>query len=350
MTDIALHVDQTRSTGTLGASAAAAALGLDQYTPPILLWRKLRGLPVNDDKPAFVQEAAEWGQLIEPLLRGKYALERTAIVHVPESSLVLDGWLSCTPDGIVTPAPEPHLAGTYHGPSSYSIEHGGLLADDGTAAARARIAAITSGTAGMWQGKTCSMYKRDEWATGVPEAYEVQVRVEMAVCKLPWSDVTCLIGGQQRVTYRVERDLKIEHAIVTDLRAFWESVQSGVEPDVDGSSAWREYASSKMRPSSVAIVADDSIDALLANWSTARKNRKALEEIEEQHKTALLLKLSAAGATAIESARFGRLSAYKAGARTDWKGVAASLGCKVAPDAFKKPGTTWTIRAPGDED
>jgi hypothetical protein len=44
------------------------------------------------------------------------------------------------------------------------------------------------------------------------------------------------------------------------------------------------------------------------------------------------------------------VSAYQTGARTDWKAVAASLGCKTAPEQFKKPSTTWAIRAPGDDE
>ena len=62
MNNIALAVDQTRAEGFIGASDAACALGLSQYKAPITLWRELRGEEVNDNRPAYVNEAAEFGQ------------------------------------------------------------------------------------------------------------------------------------------------------------------------------------------------------------------------------------------------------------------------------------------------
>lgn len=331
MSDIMLAVEQTRAEGLIGASEAAAVLGLDQYRSPMYMWRKLRGLPVNDERPAFVEEAATWGQLLEPVIRGKYALERGVMIFVPTESLTLDNWLRATPDGLVAAIAVERKAGTYE------VDRAALFD------LRCRRA-----IEGLLQIKTCSAYKRDEWIAGVPPAYEIQVRVEMAVTDLPWCDVSCLIGGQTRVTYRIERESKYEEPILRDLRAFHELVISGKEPSVDGSEAWREYASQRMRPSSVVLDADEETEALVANWLTAKRSKKELEKAEAEYKTKLLLRLSAAGATKLRS-RHGVIPAYRVGGRTDWKGVAASLGCATAPDRFKKPSTTWTIKAPDDE-
>lgn len=42
MTDIAVPVAQSRAENTIGASQAAAALGLDPYVSPLELWQELR--------------------------------------------------------------------------------------------------------------------------------------------------------------------------------------------------------------------------------------------------------------------------------------------------------------------
>lgn len=334
MTDIALPVEQTRAPDTIGASDAPAALGLDRYKPPIALWRQLRGLPVNEERPAFLEEAADWGRALEPVIRGKYAVSTGRMVAVPVESLIRDGWLRATSDGIVGP-PDENGVGTYSIGSRptemwYPNE-------------------IAKGDIGLLQVKCRSAYRRDEYSDGVPGAEEVQCRVEMLVYDLPWNDCAILIGGNQYVVHRIERDEKLERNIERDLKLFWEMVQEGREPEVDGSDAWRRYASERMRPTPVVMDASEDDEALIANWITARNSRKKIEEAENEYKTKLLLRMSAAGATKIRS-RFGVVPAYKVGGRTDWKGVAASLGVTQAPDKFKKPSNTWTLRCPVGDD
>lgn len=323
MSEMMLAVEQTRNVGTIGASKAAAALGLNRYESPLSLWRQLRGLADEETKPAFVQEAALFGQLLEPVVRGLYAVRKPAAVHVPTESTVMDGWLHATCDGLVYLNREP---GTYEG--ELNVAPDGLL-----------------------EVKTASAYKADEWEDAVPVEYEIQARCQMAVMGAPWTDVVCLVGGQQlRGPFRVMRDPELEANILRDLRAFHELVQSGREPDVDGSQAWREYASSKMRPSKVELVADAEANALVANWLTAKRQIKALKEIEALHKTSILLKLSAAGATRLRSTH-GDVSAYQVGARTDWKSYAISLGGAAKPPAqFKGAPGAWTVKAPKDDD
>lgn len=330
VTDIALPVSQTRAENTIGASDAPAALGLDRYKPPIALWRQLRGLPVNEERPAFLEDAAEWGSAIEPVVRGKYVLTERRSVVVPRFSIVKDGWLRCTPDGGV-------IDGHPIGPVAAEADERGWQMN-------------RPNMIGLLQVKCRSAYRRDEYIDGVPGAEEVQCRVEMLVCDLPWNDCAILIGGNQYVVHRIERDEKLERNIERDLKLFWEMVQEGKEPSVDGSDAWRRYASERMRPTPVVMDADEDDEAMIANWITARNSRKKIEEAENEYKTKLLLRMSAAGATKIRS-RFGVVPAYKVGGRTDWKGVAASLGVTQAPEKFKKPSNTWTLRCPvGDDD
>ena len=328
MGSLVVGVDQTRNHGTIGASDAAAALGMSKYCSPLTVWRRLRGEHVDDTRPPFVQEAAEFGHLFEPVIRGRYAVQRNALVMVPTHSFVHEDWLHATPDGIVIKSTTPDSVGT----EEWDLDTLPPLSD------------------GLVQIKMRSAYLRDEWLHGVPAETELQVRVEMMVTGLPWSDVAVLIGGNQMLVHRVERDLELEANILRDLRRFWELVQTGKEPPVDSSEAWRDFASSKMRATKVTITPDDETRELVEYWLEQRRKRRRAEEEESAAKTDLLLRLAAAGATAIDLGGDKKVTAYKVGGRTDWKGVAASLGCKVAPPQFKSEGKTWSLRSSGEDD
>lgn len=323
-----LPVEQTRTEGLIGASDAAAILGLDRYRSPITVWRELRGEP-RKERPESVQSAARFGQLLEPIIRGIYAQDTNSMVFVPRASVTLDGWLRCTPDGYVRNVEEDTVRDVLIG--TYEID--GLDGEH---------------VDGLVQVKTASAYKADEWRDGVPPAYEVQSRVELAVTGLPWCDLICLIGGQQLTQpFRVHRDEKIEHAILRDLWEFWNHVQHGTEPPVDGSDGWREYVSSKMRPTDVELIADEETDKLLGVWAELRRTGAEAKLSMDRIANEVLLRLSAAGATKLVSNEFGKFSAYKTGASTKWKEYALSLGGAAKPPReFVRESTTWAVRAP----
>lgn len=335
MSDIALYVVQTRTEGTIGASDAPAALGLSKYCSPLTVWRRLRGEYVDDTRPPFVQEAAEFGHLFEPVIRGRYAVQRTALVVVPTHSFAYEDWMHATPDGIVIRSTTPDSVGTEEWDKSELPP----IAD------------------GLLQIKMRSAYLRDEWLHSVPAETEVQVRVEMAVCGLPWSDVAVLIGGNQMLVHRVERDLALEDRILTDLRAFWQMVKDGREPSPDHTAAWRAHVSEKMRPTKVTMTADDELREIVDYWLEQRRKRKKYQEEEDAAKNDLLLRLAAAGATAIDLGGDRKVTAYKVGGRTDYKGYANALVDIVtkarlqAPNtaAYKTEGKTWSLRAPSDD-
>lgn len=325
-----IQVDQERAKQFLGASEAAGVLGLDKYNPPIAIWRRHRGLEVEDSLPEHVSEAAEWGQLHEPIVRGKYALMTKSVVEVPTKSTVKDGWLRCTPDGIVFD----------HGRSRDPGAH-----DDET------LQGHPEDRQGLLQCKTADAHLDWEWQYGPPARYEVQVRVEMAVMGLPWCDVVALVGGNRlRGPFRVERDLAIEDRIVTDLRAFWDLVRSGTEPTIDHTDAWRLHVSEKMRATKLTIQSDRELAELLNDMRTARIARSAAIRRVDALNNDLLLRMSAAGAQVVEDSVLGRFGAYRAGGGMDWRGYAESLESLVPSAAdrskFKRESTTWAIRVP----
>ena len=285
---LAVAVDQQRDLSCLGASEAAGVLGLDKYNPPIAIWRRHRGLTVREDSGN--EEAKLWGTILEPVIRGKYALDRKAYVYVPSESSKLDEWLRCTPDGFV-----------WEG-----VVDEGRVVD--------AIVGDASGADGLLQVKTCSAWLEDDWRDAPPAKYEVQCRVEMAVCDLPWNDIVCLCGGQKQLgPVRIERDLAIEDRILTSLREFWAMVQDGREPSPDNTDAWRMHVSEKMdRVKPNMVMADGEIEALVARWREQRILRKRATASEDQTKNELLLRLSAAGATRIDRGdKADNVTAYK---------------------------------------
>lgn len=296
---IAVAVDQQRDLSRLGASEAAGVLGLDKYNPPIAIWRRHRGMPVRDDGP---QEAAYWGTVLEPVIRGKYAFDRQVRVWVPTGSYTLDGWLRCTPDGLVEELSRPDQTGT----SEFNPDGGddaGLVSN-----------LLLDGLLGDLQVKTCSAWLEDSWRDGPPAKYEIQCRVEMAVLDVAWCDIVCLCGGQKQIgPLRIERDKAIEDRILTSLQEFWGMVQFGREPTVDHTDAWRLHVSEKMdKVKPTMIMADGDLLSDIARWREHRVNRKRAEMAENEMKNALLLHMSAAGATKIDCGdKADNVTAYK---------------------------------------
>lgn len=286
---LALPVDQQREESMLGASEAGAVLGLDRYKSAMAVWRKHRGLPVEDK----ANEAADWGVLLEPVVRGKYALKQQRTVFVPTRSFTFEGWLRATPDGIVPDVPDeqPYVEAM---PAWFDMH-------------------IGSHQCGTLSVKTCSAYLAEDWIGGPPARHEAQSRVEMAVLDLDWSDVVCLCGGQRYLgPFRIERDAAIERSILTRLRDFWAMVQEGREPTVDDSDAWRLHVSEKLGTApALEIVATEEQRDIVKRWRAARNSRKIAERNEERIKNELLLSLSSAGATKLDAGELGKPSAYR---------------------------------------
>ena len=293
---LALPVDQQREESMLGASEAGAVMGLDRYKSAMAVWRKHRGLPVNDDG----NEAADWGVLLEPVVRGKYALKQQRTVFVPTRSFTFEGWLRATPDGIVPDVPDeqPFVEAM---PDWFDL--------------RAR-----SHECGTLSVKTCSAYLAEDWIGGPPAKYEAQSRVEMAVLDLDWSDVVCLCGGQRYLgPFRIERDAAIERSILTRLRDFWAMVQDGREPTVDDSDAWRLHVSEKLgKAPALEVVATEDQRDIVKRWRAARNSRKIAERNEERIKNELLLNLSQTGATKLDAGELGKPSAYRVAKTGTW--------------------------------
>jgi hypothetical protein len=90
-------------------------------------------------------------------------------------------------------------------------------------------------------------------------------------------------------------------------------VKFGREPTVDHTDAWRLHVSEKMdRVKPTMVMADTEMTMDIAMWREARIARKRATKDEELRKNAILLRLSAAGATRIDCGdRADNVTAYK---------------------------------------
>jgi predicted phage-related endonuclease len=152
----------------LGASEVAAVCGLDPMKSAADVWATKRGYLGQDES-----EAAEMGNLLEPVLITKYAAGR----KVEKPGTIIKGYRAATPDAIVE-----------------SVNA---------------------------QVKVVGARMLHHWYDGVPDYVQAQVQAEMYVADLKISDVVALLGGTDYQVFRIERDDEAIEAINEVCARFW---------------------------------------------------------------------------------------------------------------------------------
>ena len=118
----------------IGGSDVSAILGINKWTSAIELWLDKTN---QKNDPVEVNEAMQWGTILEPIIRdhfadvtGKTVMEVKAMLQHPDHPFML-----ADVDGVTT--------------------------DD-------------NGDTAILEIKTASEFKRDEWSEGVPSYYQTQ--------------------------------------------------------------------------------------------------------------------------------------------------------------------------------
>lgn len=183
-----------RRTG-IGASEAAAIVGLSPWASPLSVWLdKTTATPARRSS-----EAMRWGNFLEEAVCRAFAEERDATV-------------------------------SHRGARVRSREFPWMIAT-------LDALAIVDGQLVVLEAKT-SNGRDGAWDDGVPEQYQVQVQHQLAVTGLGAAYVAVLLGGQDFSIHAVERDEEAIAAITEVERKFWhDHVRAGVPPSADGSSA-----------------------------------------------------------------------------------------------------------------
>ena len=191
-------------TTSIGASDAAAALGVCPWKSPFQLWAEKTGIADPPDLDAV--EAVAWGTILEPIV---------AVAYGSQSGRKVDH----NDDAEVTRHPErPFLTATLDAIQTDK--------DRG-------IGALEIKTAGHWVGK--------QWLDGDPPLhYQVQLQHQLAVTGMSWGTLCVLIGGQKMLWFDTERNDDFIERMIDKEAFFWTQVLDKIPPEPDGSIATTE--------------------------------------------------------------------------------------------------------------
>jgi putative phage-type endonuclease len=237
----------------IGASDAAAAVGLSPYQSPLELWMIKTGRDSDMPKvdPNDESSPMYWGTILEPIVAQHYT-KRTGN-KVRRINSVLQ---------------HPDLD-----------KHWMLANLDYTVVGSDEVQILECKTAGEFGSRL--------WRDGVPEYVQCQVQHQLAVTGKPAADVCVLICGQEIRIYRIERDDELIARLIELERQFWHYVETDTAPPADGS----ESAGKSLRylyPQDSGDVLDLSDDPQLCQIFTdllvAREEVSRAEQMEAERK------------------------------------------------------------------
>ena len=185
----------------IGASDAAAAVGLSPYQSPLELWliktgrdAQLPKLDADDDSSPLY-----WGHVLEPIVAEHYsrrtgnkARRMNAVLRHPDED---KAWMLANLDYAVVGARDVHIL----------------------------------------ECKTAGEFGARLWRDGVPDYVQCQVQHQLAVTGKAAADVCVLLCGQELRVHRIHRDEEVIGRLIELERAFWRYVETDTPPPADGS-------------------------------------------------------------------------------------------------------------------
>lgn len=191
----------------IGASDVATIVGANPWKSAYTLYHeKRRELPVQEQTIAM-----EVGHFLEPYVAGLYEKETGLTLRDPGQFTVYrhDSFpeLFCTPDRFA-----------FNG-------NGASWMDE-----------FRDGTAKVVELKTTGQFNAKAWREGDPPLdNEVQLQIQMAVLGLECGSLAGLVANREFHWFDRDRNDKLIKLIMPKLKEFWERVQNGDAPPVDGS-------------------------------------------------------------------------------------------------------------------
>lgn len=236
----------------IGGSDASVIMGVNPYRSILQLWEEKTGkIPVVDNGNEFTY----WGNVMEPIIRKEF-MKRTGLKVRQKHAMIFHPdypYIFADVDGIVT--------------------------DE-------------RGEKCIFEAKTASQYKEEQWENGVPEEYVLQVQHYLAVCGMDKAYIAALIGGNRFVFHTIFRDEQLIGELLCREKAFWEGcVLTDIRPEADDSKATEEYLNSKYSktvPDTIQL--DNSMKEVLTEYTEVNTR---LKELEKQ-KTGLANQIKAA--------------------------------------------------------
>ena len=175
------HADWLRyRTMGIGGSDVSVIAGINPYKSAYQLWLEKTG----QIEPAESEnEYTHFGTVLEPVIRREF-MERTGL-KVRQKHMLLQSetypFMLANLDGVVK----------------------------------------VNGEMCIFEAKTASAYKLDEWQSGIPPEYMLQVQHYMAVTDTSKAYIAALIGGNHFLYKLIERDNEIISKIIAMEKYFW---------------------------------------------------------------------------------------------------------------------------------
>ena len=227
----------------IGGSDASVVCGINRYKSPIELWMEKTGqLPHQE-----AGEAAYWGTQLEPFVRAEFT-KRTGIEVSRRNELL------------------------------QSEEHPFMLANlDG-------ICEVPDVGPCIFEAKTASAYKVGEWEDAIPDEYALQLAHYMAVTGYAGAYIAVLIGGNTFKWKFIERDEELISMLIQLETDFWNHVQDGTPPPLDGSDASAKFLAERFSNSTPRshITLPDTAANLLAQYDEACEELEAVTERKQK--------------------------------------------------------------------
>lgn len=261
----------------LGASDAAAVLGVSRWKSPLDVFNEKMGIV----QPGPKEEHQEWGLLLEDAIAARY----TSVTQKRTRKI-----------GIVRSKEHPLL---YAHPDRIVIGEPGLVE---------------------------IKMSRSAWDE-VPIYYKTQAIQQMMCSGREWVDFAVLVYGQRFLTPipRVERDRSIEADFAAELEEWWERhIVRREPPDMDGGDGGRRYLRAMFPKAEVEeVIATASMLPTVDRYRMAYQNRVQAEQAEDRAKQEVMRLIGEAG---VLTGPFGKVTWTRYDQnKTNWKGVIAGV-------------------------
>lgn len=223
----------------IGGSDVAALLGISKYKSPVALWLEKTGMVEPEDLSE--KESVYWGNTLEEVVAKEF--ERRTGKKVKRRNAIL-----------------------------FHAEHTHMFAN---------IDRKVLGEPAGLECKTAGWRQESRWdGDEVPDEYYLQCQHYMAVTGLKKWYIAVLIGGQTFVWKEIPRNEEIIQILIEKEAEFWDMVQRGIRPAIDGSEASTEALKREL-PNSNGNTIDLPADASfwIEQYEAGKESVKTAEEM-----------------------------------------------------------------------
>jgi putative phage-type endonuclease len=238
----------------IGGSDVATILGLNPYKSVFTLWLEKTG---QIEPPGVSSEAIEWGNILEPVIREKFARETGFEVY--ENPYVLQ----------------------------HDIHEFMIANIDGEV-----IDPQFNGKPGVLEIKTAGERMRPQWEEGPPNHYMLQIQHYLAVLDYEYAYVAVLLAGQTFKYFLIERDDYVIDQIIQAEADFMYLVENRIAPEISGHEADSNYlAGAFPEDNGETGELNRELEGYALRYSTLQKEIKELQEEADYIKNKIKLEM-----------------------------------------------------------